>query len=87
MRFKPRTIESKVLGFEGECRIEWANNNQAVNRLDGGVCVFAKLVKRNRLGWPCKYGKTFHGIIKNGKTFIEDTADVISAREWEKQFE
>jgi len=49
-------IESKVPGFIGECYPTWVNRNQVMNRFDGGVTGFFKLVKGS---------KEFHGIVGN----------------------
>lgn len=53
------SFESMVPAHEGKCYPTWLNQNQVMNRLDGGQTGFFKTTD----------GREFHGIIWQGKVY------------------
>ena len=67
--------DSKVNGFEGKCKPVWSNNKTFLNRIDGGVSGFFKLVVK-KYGFYWKTGEEFHGIITNwNDKIVKSTED------------
>ena len=70
-------LESKVKGFEGECKIVWLNTNAVSMRLEGLSGFFKK--SKRLWGVPFPVGREFHGLITEGGVVISTARDLEDA--------